>query len=119
VRDTVVAPRLAVRDGPAVEEEGELRLSSASSRLGCREPKLRRRCAAALLAAPGLRPAMEVRIQRVARKESRKRTLLTAVRSVPSSDAGRFSRSIGVGRIEARFRNATRLVLVPRFRSRR
>jgi hypothetical protein len=55
----------------------------------------------------------------VARKESRKRTLLTAVRSVPSSDAGRFSRSIGVGRIEARFRNATRLVLVPRFRSRR
>jgi hypothetical protein len=118
VRDTVAAPRLDVLDGPAPvdAEAGEPSLSSsASRRLGRREPKLRRRCAAVVAAA--VRPAMEVRIHRVALKLSRKRTFFTAVRSVPRSDAGRFSLSgSAIGSIGDRIKNATSLVpLVPRF----
>jgi hypothetical protein len=117
VRDTVAAPRLVVLDGPAVDADaGELPTSSsASRRLGRREPKLRRRCAAVVAAA--VRPAMEVRIHRVALKLSRKRTFFTAVRSVPRSDAGRFSLSgSAIGSIGDRIKNATSLVpLVPRF----
>jgi len=113
VRDTVVAdPRLDVLDGPAVDDaepEGE-RSSSASSRLGRREPKLRRCCVAA---AERPRPVMEVRIQRVALKESRKRTLLTAVRRVPRRDAGRFS--VSGSMIGSMLCSRTRLSLVPRF----
>ena len=95
VRDTVLAvlPRLTVLDGPAVDDTGDKLPSSASSRLGRREPKLRRCCVVAAAAA-WLRPAIEERIQRVALKESRKRTLLTAVRRVPRTDAGCFSGSI-------------------------
>ena len=97
VRDTPPDPRLTVLVGPAVDA-GELLPSSASSRPGRLEPKLRRSGAVALGALR--RPAMELMIHRVALKESRNRTFFTAVRSVPRSDAGRDAFSDSIGSVE-------------------
>ena len=98
VRDTPPDPRLTVLDGPVVDAGEPSSSSSASSRPGRLDPKLRRSGAVA----PGAlrRPAMELMIHRVALKESRNRTFFTAVRSVPRSDAGRDAFSDSIGSVE-------------------